>query len=123
MFATFRYCSLFHSGENYAHQQVNWEVLATKSDGNGFQHCSFVNAISTPKGCTHVDQLVEAVTAKRQEPVVALHQLPHQKSCVQLSDQGADDNESVEFRSVCNMSKHDRLLNPSFCRMAKLPVW
>jgi len=36
-----------------------------RTDGDGFQQCSFVNAISTPKGGTHVnmvlDQLVDAI--------------------------------------------------------------
>merc|ERR1719422_2609533 len=64
------YCALFHSGEGYVHQQINkrWEILVSKSDGDGFQHCSFVNAISTPKGGTHVthvmDQLIEAISTK-----------------------------------------------------------
>jgi len=64
------YCALFHSGEGYVHQQVNkrWEILVAKSDGEGFQHNSFVNAISTPKGGTHVahvtDQLVDAIMSK-----------------------------------------------------------
>eukprot|EP00927_Polykrikos_kofoidii_P034300 TRINITY_DN29120_c0_g1_i1.p1 TRINITY_DN29120_c0_g1~~TRINITY_DN29120_c0_g1_i1.p1 ORF type:complete len:1271 (-),score=344.83 TRINITY_DN29120_c0_g1_i1:123-3935(-) len=44
-----------------------WEVAMTVSDGQ-FQHVSFVNAISTPKGGTHVqhvaDQLVAAIVKK-----------------------------------------------------------
>eukprot|EP00927_Polykrikos_kofoidii_P020904 TRINITY_DN19978_c0_g1_i1.p1 TRINITY_DN19978_c0_g1~~TRINITY_DN19978_c0_g1_i1.p1 ORF type:complete len:1282 (-),score=268.81 TRINITY_DN19978_c0_g1_i1:245-4090(-) len=65
------YCGLFHSGEeSYAYARVNkrWEVLVAKSDGEGFQHCSFVNAISTPKAGTHVqyiaDQLCDTIVAK-----------------------------------------------------------
>merc|ERR1719336_343430 len=64
------YCALFHAGEGYVHQRINsrWEILITKSDGEGFQHCSFVNAISTPKGGTHVthvvEQLVDAIIGK-----------------------------------------------------------
>ncbi|CAJ1380286.1 unnamed protein product [Effrenium voratum] len=64
------YCSYFHSGEGYAFAQVNkrWQVLVARSDGDGFQQNSFVNAISTPKGGTHVnyilDQLVDAISSK-----------------------------------------------------------
>jgi len=64
------YCELFHSGEGYVHARLGkrWEVVVAKSDGEGFQHCSFVNAISTPKGGTHVqhvvDQLVDVIQAK-----------------------------------------------------------
>mmetsp|Transcript_89770 Transcript_89770/g.187564 ORF Transcript_89770/g.187564 Transcript_89770/m.187564 type:complete len:1239 (+) Transcript_89770:165-3881(+) len=64
------YCAMFHSGDGYVHQKIGkrWEVLVAKSDGDGFQHCSFVNSISTPKGGTHVqhivDQLVEAIQNK-----------------------------------------------------------
>jgi len=64
------YCALFHSGEGYVHQRIGkrWEVLVAKSDGDGFQHCSFVNGISTPKGGTHVahvvDQLVDSILVK-----------------------------------------------------------
>lgn len=64
------YCDLFHSGEGYAHARIGkrWELLVAKSDGDGFQHCSFVNAISTPKGGTHVqhivEQLVDAIITK-----------------------------------------------------------
>eukprot|EP00418_Pyrodinium_bahamense_P093889 CAMPEP_0179046870 /NCGR_PEP_ID=MMETSP0796-20121207/18908_1 /TAXON_ID=73915 /ORGANISM="Pyrodinium bahamense, Strain pbaha01" /LENGTH=1296 /DNA_ID=CAMNT_0020743305 /DNA_START=92 /DNA_END=3983 /DNA_ORIENTATION=+ len=64
------YCSLFHSCEGYVHSHIGkrWELLVARSDGDGFQHCSFVNAISTPKGGTHVqhvvDQLVEAIQTR-----------------------------------------------------------
>lgn len=64
------YCALFHSGEGYAHAQIGkrWEVLVARSDGDGFQQCSFVNSISTPKGGTHVqyivDQLTDAIVSK-----------------------------------------------------------
>lgn len=64
------YCALFHSGEGYAHTRVGkrWELLVARSDGDGFQHNTFVNAISTPKGGTHVahvvDQLVDAIQSK-----------------------------------------------------------
>jgi len=64
------YCALFHSSEGYVHAKVGkrWEILVAKSDGEGFQHCSFVNAVSTPKGGTHVqhvvDQLVDAIMVK-----------------------------------------------------------
>merc|ERR1719453_2471688 len=46
----------------------SWEVLVAKSDGDGFNQVSFVNSISTPKGGTHVqhvvDQLVEGIMKK-----------------------------------------------------------
>merc|ERR1719253_1841784 len=64
------YSALFHSGDTYVHAHFGkrWEVLVAKSDGDGFRNCSFVNAISTPKGGTHVahvtDQLVDALMAK-----------------------------------------------------------
>jgi len=64
------YCALFHSGEGVVQAQIGkrWEVLIARSDGDGFQHCSFVNSISTPKGGTHVqhivDQLVDALQAR-----------------------------------------------------------
>jgi len=64
------YASLFHSGEGCVHQHIGkrWEVLVAKTDGDGFQHCTFVNSISTPKGGTHVqhvvDQLVDGIMAK-----------------------------------------------------------
>lgn len=64
------YCALFHSGAGHARAQIGkrWEVLVARSDGDGFQQCSFVNAISTPKGGTHVqhvvDQLVDAISMK-----------------------------------------------------------
>lgn len=64
------YCALFHSGAGHARAQIGkrWEVLVARSDGDGFQQCSFVNAISTPKGGTHVqhvvDQLVDAISSK-----------------------------------------------------------
>lgn len=64
------YCALFHPGAGHAFTKVGkrWEVLVARSDGDGFQQCSFVNAISTPKGGTHVqyvaDQLVDAILAK-----------------------------------------------------------
>mmetsp|Transcript_42533 Transcript_42533/g.77927 ORF Transcript_42533/g.77927 Transcript_42533/m.77927 type:complete len:1238 (-) Transcript_42533:257-3970(-) len=64
------YCALFHSGEGYAHANFGkrWEVLVARSDGDGFQQCSFVNSISTPKGGTHVqyivDQLTDAIVTK-----------------------------------------------------------
>jgi len=64
------YCALFHNGDGHAHKQFDkrWEILVGRSDGEGFQQCSFVNAISTPKGGTHVqyilDQLVDAIIAK-----------------------------------------------------------
>lgn len=55
------YSALFHSGDTYVHAHFGkrWEVLVAKSDGDGFQHCSFVNSISTPKGGTHVQHVVE----------------------------------------------------------------
>mmetsp|Transcript_149615 Transcript_149615/g.363390 ORF Transcript_149615/g.363390 Transcript_149615/m.363390 type:complete len:1277 (-) Transcript_149615:203-4033(-) len=64
------YCSLFHSAEGYVHAHIGkrWELLVARSDGDGFQHCSFVNAISTPKGGTHVqhvvDQLVDSIQTR-----------------------------------------------------------
>eukprot|EP00747_Dinoflagellata_sp_TGD_P123238 gnl/TRDRNA2_/TRDRNA2_173778_c0_seq1.p1 gnl/TRDRNA2_/TRDRNA2_173778_c0~~gnl/TRDRNA2_/TRDRNA2_173778_c0_seq1.p1 ORF type:complete len:1255 (-),score=308.74 gnl/TRDRNA2_/TRDRNA2_173778_c0_seq1:103-3867(-) len=64
------YCEYFHSGEGHAHAHIGkrWEVLVARSDGDGFNQCSFVNAISTPKGGTHVqyvvDQLVDAIQSK-----------------------------------------------------------
>jgi len=64
------YCQQFHGDEGYAYAQLNkrWQVLVARSDGDGFQQNSFVNAISTPKGGTHVnyilDQLVEAISNK-----------------------------------------------------------
>jgi len=64
------YCGLFHPGESTVYHKVGkrWELLITRSDGDGFQQNSFVNAISTPKGGTHVqyvtDQLVDAIVAK-----------------------------------------------------------
>jgi len=64
------YCALFHAGEGVVHAHIGkrWEVLVTRSDGDGFQHCSFVNSISTPKGGTHVqhvvDQLVDAIQTR-----------------------------------------------------------
>jgi len=67
------YCGLFHSGDGFVHHKIGkrWEVLVAKSDGDGFQHNSFVNAISTPKGGTHVshvvDQIVDAIQSKAQK--------------------------------------------------------
>jgi DNA topoisomerase-2 len=64
------YAAFFHSADTYVHTKVGkrWELVVARSDGEGFQHNSFVNAISTPKGGTHVahvvDQLVEAVQAR-----------------------------------------------------------
>lgn len=64
------YCALFHAGTGHARVQIGkrWEVLVARSDGDGFQQSSFVNAISTPKGGTHVqhvvDQLVDAISTK-----------------------------------------------------------
>jgi len=64
------YCGYFHSAETYAHAKIGkrWELLVAKSDGEGFQQCSFCNSISTPKGGTHVahvvDQLVDSIAAK-----------------------------------------------------------
>mmetsp|Transcript_86709 Transcript_86709/g.135717 ORF Transcript_86709/g.135717 Transcript_86709/m.135717 type:complete len:1216 (-) Transcript_86709:139-3786(-) len=64
------YCGFFHTAETYVHAHIGkrWEVLVAKSDGDGFQHCSFVNSISTPKGGTHVshviDQLVDTIQSK-----------------------------------------------------------
>merc|ERR1719265_1765795 len=63
------YCSYYHAGAGHAYAKIGkrWEVVA-KSDGDGFQQNSFVNAISTPKGGTHVqyvvDQLVDAIQSK-----------------------------------------------------------
>lgn len=64
------YCALFHSGAGHVHSKINkrWELLVARSDGDGFQQCSFVNAISTPKGGTHVqyvlDQLTDAIISR-----------------------------------------------------------
>lgn len=64
------YCALFHPGSGHVYHKVNkrWELLVARSDGDGFQQCSFVNSISTPKGGTHVayvvDQLIDAIVAK-----------------------------------------------------------
>ncbi|CAE7296829.1 top-2 [Symbiodinium pilosum] len=64
------YCQHFHGEDGYAYAQINkrWQVLVARSDGDGFQQNSFVNAISTPKGGTHVnyvlDQLVDAISSK-----------------------------------------------------------
>jgi DNA topoisomerase-2 len=65
------YANLFHSADTYVHTKIGkrWELVVAKNDdGEGFQHNSFVNAISTPKGGTHVahvvDQLVDAIQAK-----------------------------------------------------------
>merc|ERR1719162_1910171 len=64
------YSSLFHSGDTYVHAHFGkrWEIIVAKSDGDGFQNCSFVNQISTPKGGTHcshvVDQLVDSLLSK-----------------------------------------------------------
>lgn len=64
------YCALFHAGEGHVYLKANkrWELLVARSDGDGFQQCSFVNSISTPKGGTHVqyvvDQLIDAIVAK-----------------------------------------------------------
>mmetsp|Transcript_8373 Transcript_8373/g.19772 ORF Transcript_8373/g.19772 Transcript_8373/m.19772 type:complete len:1261 (+) Transcript_8373:26-3808(+) len=61
------YCQQFHGDDGYAYAQLSkrWQVLVARSDGDGFQQNSFVNAISTPKGGTHVnyilDQLVDAI--------------------------------------------------------------
>merc|ERR1719359_878544 len=67
------YCALFHAGTGHARAKIGkrWEVLVARSDGDGFQQCSFVNAISTPKGGTHVqyvcDQLIDTFMAKAQK--------------------------------------------------------
>ncbi|CAE7523479.1 top-2 [Symbiodinium natans] len=64
------YCQQFHGEDGYAYAQLNkrWQVLVARSDGDGFAQNSFVNAISTPKGGTHVnyilDQLVDAIASK-----------------------------------------------------------
>jgi len=64
------YCSYFHNGDGHAFAQIGkrWQVLVARSDGDGLQQNSFVNAISTPKGGTHVnyilDQLVDAISSK-----------------------------------------------------------
>eukprot|EP00933_Yihiella_yeosuensis_P023929 TRINITY_DN18576_c0_g1_i1.p1 TRINITY_DN18576_c0_g1~~TRINITY_DN18576_c0_g1_i1.p1 ORF type:complete len:1287 (-),score=338.14 TRINITY_DN18576_c0_g1_i1:113-3973(-) len=64
------YCNLFHSNDDHAKIRVNkrWELLVARSDGDGFQQCSFVNSISTPKGGTHVqyvsDQLIDAIISR-----------------------------------------------------------
>jgi len=64
------YCSLYHSGAGHAYARIGrrWEVLVARSDGDGFEQCSFVNAITTPKGGTHVqyvtDQLVDVIASK-----------------------------------------------------------
>jgi len=64
------YCSYFHNGDGHAFAQIGkrWQVLVARSDGDGFEQNSFVNAISTPKGGTHVnyilDQLIDAILSK-----------------------------------------------------------
>mmetsp|Transcript_25018 Transcript_25018/g.40199 ORF Transcript_25018/g.40199 Transcript_25018/m.40199 type:complete len:1246 (+) Transcript_25018:79-3816(+) len=64
------YCGLFHSGDGAAYAKIGkrWEILVATSDGDGFHQCSFVNSISTPKGGTHVqyilDQLCDAIISK-----------------------------------------------------------
>merc|ERR1719163_626967 len=63
------YAALFHSADTFAYyKSKRWELLVARSDGDGFQQNSFVNAISTPKGGTHVqyilDQLADAILAK-----------------------------------------------------------
>jgi len=63
------YAGLFHSADTFAYyKSKRWELLVARSDGDGFQQNSFVNAISTPKGGTHVqyilDQLADAIMAK-----------------------------------------------------------
>eukprot|EP00928_Gymnodinium_smaydae_P070564 TRINITY_DN54374_c0_g1_i1.p1 TRINITY_DN54374_c0_g1~~TRINITY_DN54374_c0_g1_i1.p1 ORF type:complete len:1314 (-),score=374.03 TRINITY_DN54374_c0_g1_i1:105-3977(-) len=64
------YCSYYHSGQGHAYAQIGkrWQVLVARSDGDGFQQCCFVNHISTPKGGTHVnyvlDQLVDGIISK-----------------------------------------------------------
>lgn len=67
------YASYFHdnAGHAYANIGKRWQILVARSSGDGFEQNSFVNAISTPKGGTHVnlvlDQLVEAITSKAQK--------------------------------------------------------
>jgi len=67
------YASYFHdnAGHAYANIGKRWQVLVARSSGDGFEQNSFVNSISTPKGGTHVnlvlDQLVEAITSKAQK--------------------------------------------------------
>jgi len=66
------YCACFHSSASkeiaYSKPHKRWEVLVARTDGDGFQQCSFVNSISTPKGGTHlnhvVDQITEMIIAK-----------------------------------------------------------
>jgi len=64
------YCSWYHNGSGHAYAQIGkrWQVLVGRSDGDGFQQCTYVNHISTPKGGTHVEyvlqQLVDAVISR-----------------------------------------------------------
>jgi len=120
------YCALFHSGEGFVHQIVNkrWEILVARSDGDGFQHNSFVNAISTPKGGTHVahvvDQLVDAIQARAKKeagkgseikPIHVKNQLWVFVSC--LVENPAFSSQTKEqmtlkasnFGSTCNITK------------------
>ena len=43
---------------------LRWEVGACLSPGVGFQHVSFVNGVSTPRGGTHVDHVAGAILEK-----------------------------------------------------------
>jgi DNA topoisomerase-2 len=67
------YCDLYLQNEENKDlpkiieaKQARWEVIASLSDGQ-FQQVSFVNAISTSKGGTHVayitDQIVQRIQA------------------------------------------------------------
>jgi DNA topoisomerase-2 len=120
------YSSLFHSGDTYVHAHFGkrWEVIVAKSDGDGFQHCSFVNSISTPKGGTHcahvVDQLVDSLLSKAKKeagkgseikPVHVKNNLSVFINC--LIENPAFSSQTKEqmtlkassFGSVCNINK------------------
>ena len=45
-------------------EQLGWQVVATSSDDDVFEHVSFVNGINTSRGGTHVDYICDQIKYK-----------------------------------------------------------
>eukprot|EP00929_Paragymnodinium_shiwhaense_P102166 TRINITY_DN6534_c0_g3_i1.p1 TRINITY_DN6534_c0_g3~~TRINITY_DN6534_c0_g3_i1.p1 ORF type:complete len:1400 (-),score=473.90 TRINITY_DN6534_c0_g3_i1:115-4203(-) len=102
------YCSYYHGGEGHAFVEVGkrWQVLVSTTGGDGFEHLSYVNHISTPKGGTHVDyitnQLVDAVKARAKK-----------------QNKGGPEVKTVHVKSHLWVFINSLIVNPAFSSQTK----
>ena len=63
------------------HERINdrWEVIASATPGDGFEHVSFVNGVWTIKGGRHVDHLSQQISKRVCEVLQQRRKLDHLK--------------------------------------------